>query len=202
MIEQIYKTKITELISRAEKRTNAEFICVLSSEAVNYAPLSWSVAATLAFIVGFLLMFFPQIGKITAFEIVVFTFLLFKFLFYKFPKFLEMLIPKGFKFRLSYDFAFYKFELFGYDKIDDAVMFCVCLNEKIAHIICGKNISEKITTAEFIDIIDEFCSGVKTQNLGEILQTSMQNLCDLVVAKVAKTPDDKNDIKESFVEIK
>ena len=202
MIEQIYKTSITETITEAEKRSNAEFICVLSNEAIDYAPLSWSVAATLAFITGAVLMFFPQIGKITAFEIVVLVFLLFKFLFYKFPKFLEFMLPKMMKFRLTYDFAFSKFELFGYDKCDDTVMFCVCVNEKIAHIICGKNIAEVIPNSEFLDIINEFCQNVNSKNLGQVLQNSVKNLCELVVAKVAKTADDKDDIKEKFVEIK
>ena len=94
MIEQIYKTSITGAITEAEKRSNAEFICVLSNEAIDYTPLSWSVAATLAFITGAVLMFFPQIGKITAFEIVVLVFLLFKFLFYKFPKFFGIYASK------------------------------------------------------------------------------------------------------------
>ena len=202
MIEQIYKTAIIRTITEAEKRSNAEFICVLSNEAIDYAPLSWSVAATLAFITGAVLMFFPQIGKITAFEIVVLVFLLFKFLFYKFPKFLELMLPKMMKFRLTYDFAFSKFELFGYDKCDDTVMFCVCVNEKIAHIIYGKNIAEAIPNSEFIDIINEFCQNAKTQNLGEVLQNSVANLCELVVSKVAKTSDDENEILETFVEIK
>ena len=202
MIEQIYKTAIIDAIKEAEKRSNAEFICVLSNEAIDYAPLSWSVAATLAFITGAVLMFFPQIGKITAFEIVVLIFLLFKFLFYKFPKFLEFMLPKMMKFRLTYDFAFSKFELFGNDKCDDTVMFCVCVNEKIAHIICGKNIAEVIPNSEFLDIINEFCQNVNSQNLGQVLENSVKNLCELVVAKVAKTADDKDDIKEKFVEIK
>ncbi|MDA3048020.1 hypothetical protein [Campylobacter sp. JMF_08 NE1] len=202
MIEQIYKDAITDKISKAEDASDAEIICVLSGEALDLEPLSWGVACTIAFVVGTALMFFQQVGKVGAFELIAIVFLLFKFLFSKFPKFLEFFIPKFFKFRLTYDFAVSKFELFGYDKIPNAVIFCVCKNEKIAHIVCGENISAKIDNSEFLQIVQEFCAQAKTANFGEAVSAGIDRLCALIMAKIPHEMGDKDEIKEKIVEIK
>ena len=193
------KEKIKAQICAAESVSDAEFVCVVSANSVNYVSRVVIMSCVSAFGVGLIFCLIPAVGKIALFEIMVAVFVIAQILFSKFPNLVRALTPKFIKFRLSYEYCAAKFAELGYANIDEAVAFFVCTSERYAHIIVGKKIAKCVSNDEFRAVVDKF-NPTKYGLDGEV-EWAMGKICDIVSEKVKKT-NDRNEIVESLVEIR
>ena len=84
-----------------------------------------------------------------------------------------------------------------YGSVKEAIMFCVCVRERCAHIICGAQAAEFISKVEFERITTEF--NPSTQGLEPAVLKAMDALCELAM-RVPKNSEN-NEIEETLVEL-
>ena len=130
-------------------------------------------------------------------QIVALSFIAIKALLAKCPALLILITPKSRRLRLSGEFAMQKFyERYG--SVKEVIMFCVCVRERCAHIICGAQAAEFISKVEFERITTEF--NPSTQGLEPAVLKAMDALCELAM-RVPKDSEN-NEIEETLVELR
>lgn len=197
MLSEQCKQKIHELITKAETASGAQIVCVVAREASEDCEASYSAAAVMAFVIGIILCFVPQISKAELLQIVALSFIAIKALLAKYPTLLTIITPKSRRLRLSGEFAMLKFyERYG--SVKEAIMFCVCVRERCAHIICGARAAEFISKSEFERITTEF--NPSTQGLEPAVLKAMDALCEL--AMLVPKDSENNEIEETLVELR
>ena len=195
MLSEQCKQKIHELITKAA--SGAQIVCVVAREASEDCESSYGAAAVTAFAIGIVLCFVPQISKAELLQIVALSFIAIKALLAKCPTLLTLITLKSRRLRLSGEFAMQKFyERYG--SVKEAIMFCVCVRERCAHIICGVRAAEFISKGEFERITTEF--NPSTQGLEPAVLKAMDALCKLAM-RVPKDSEN-NEIEETLVELR
>ena len=176
MLSEQCKQKIHELITKAEAASGAQIVCVVAREASEDCEASYGAAAVTAFAIGFIAI---------------------KALLAKCPALLTIITTKSRRLRLSGEFAMQKFyERYG--SVKEAIMFCVCVRERCAHIICGARAAEFISKGEFERIATEF--NPSTQGLEPAVLKAIDALCELAM-RVPKDSEN-NKIEETLVELR
>ena len=84
-----------------------------------------------------------------------------------------------------------------YGSVKEVIMFCVCVRERCAHIICGARAAEFISKGEFERITTEFNPSM--QGLEPAVLKAMDALCELAM-QVPKDSEN-NEIEETLVEL-
>ena len=197
MLSEQCKQEIHELITKAEAASGAQIVCVVAREASEDCEANYSAAAVTAFAIGIVLCFVPQISKAELLQIVALSFIAIKALLAKYPTLLTIITPKSRRLRLSGEFAMLKFyERYG--SVKEAIMFCVCVRERCAHIICGAQAAEFISKGEFERITTEF--NPSTQGLEPAVLKAMDALCEL--AMLVPKDSENNEIEETLVELR
>ncbi len=197
MLSEQCKQEIHELITKAEAASGAQIICVVAREASEDCEASYGAAAVTAFAIGIVLCFVPQISKAELLQIVALSFIAIKALLAKCPTLLTLITLKSRRLRLSGEFAMQKFyERYG--SVKEAIMFCVCVRERCAHIICGAQAAEFISKVEFERITTEF--NPSAQGLEPAVLKAMDALCKLAM-QVPKNSEN-NEIEETLVELR
>ena len=196
------KKNISRAILQVEEKTLGEIVTVIAKASNRYIYIPTLYAALVAFCVPILLFLFPlNLSSYVIYGSQVGTFILTTLIFRYLP--IKMiLVPKAVKDRRASRYAMENFFRHGLHLTQNrtGVLIFVSYAEHYVRIIVDQGISTVITQSQLDEIVENFISKIKSQNVAQGFLETVESCGKILQANFPRLENKKNDeIKEHFI---
>jgi len=196
------KNLISNEIEKLEKKSSSELVAVVTKQCSSYKFETVVLSLFITTIISLITLIF-DISAIKLFQIQIISIFMLYFIFEKFNKILLTFLPKSYKHTKASNYAHKQFSNLGFQttKTKQAIMFFVSLDEKYVEIITDSAIKEKINDSYWQEIVNEFITDVKNNNLSNGYLKAIKSCNEILIKNFPIQEDDENELPNEVVEL-
>lgn len=197
------KTRVSEAIAAAERKTSGEFVAVLAEASASYLffPMLWTAVAGLI-VPGALLVAGADWGLLANYALQIAVFIVAALICFR-DSVRPRLVPKHIRRARASEAAYEQFYLRGIHRTENhsGVLLFVSAAEHHVEIVADAGIHANVGEERWQAIVDTFTANVKGGHVADGFTTAAASIGDAMASHYPRAADDVNELPNGLIEI-
>ncbi len=191
------RERISAAIHAAEKRTSGEIVCVLARSSTDTTALPIFIAAVIALLVPWLLVYFTMLPVMQILLLQVAAFVVLALLLCL-PRIRASLLPAATRRAVAHRVAMEQFTLRGVSHTRDrtGILIFVSLAERYARIVADEGLAARVSQAEWQRAVDTLIGHMREGRIADGFATAIDRCADVLATHFPRSEGQRDELPD------